>query len=152
MWYVVYTKPKNEDIVSFRLQKINLEVYNPKVKKKKISPLFPCYIFVKVPSHKFYRIIKYTRGVKRILGQDGVPYVLPSEMIELIKARERNGYVELKPKLNTGDRVVIKDGPFKNFIGVFEEELSARERVKILLSTVYNLHIVVEKSKIEKIL
>lgn len=152
MWWVVYTKPKNEEIVSSQLKKIDLEVYNPKIKKKKVSPLFPCYIFVNVDSWKYYRIIKYTRGVRKILGCEGIPYVLPEEIINILKEREKDGYVEIQPKLNRGDNVIIKYGPFKNFIGVFEEELSDRERVRILLSTVSSLHVVVEKNFVEKVL
>lgn len=152
MWYVIYTKPKSEERVSEQLRRINLEVFNPKLRREKIVPLFPCYIFVKVNSLKYYRLLKYTRGVKRILGNGETPYIVPQEVIDIIKLKEKNGYVEVEPRLKKGDSIILKGGPFKNFLGIFEEELSDKERVKILLGTISDIHIVIGKNLVEKAL
>ena len=53
-WYIIYTKPKAEDLISQKLGQAGFETYNPKVKLRKykrnryldvIESLFPCYMF-----------------------------------------------------------------------------------------------------------
>lgn len=159
-WYLVYTKPRKEDMVSDSLRKINIEVYNPKfvkrhsvngVQKEHVSPLFPCYIFVKLDIRHYARLIRYTRGVKKIVDFDGSPSPVPEDIISMIQSREKEGLVEVMPAFKEGDMVVIKDGHFKDFIGVFQKELSDSERVIILLSTLSSKRIVLNKSLIEKL-
>ena len=36
--------------------------------------------------------------------------------------------------LNPGDRVLIEDGPFQGYCGVFDTRLSGRDRVRVLLT------------------
>ena len=120
-WYLVYTKPKNEDIVSQKFIDAGFEVLNPKLKERKVyrrklqditSPLFPCYIFVKFDRSENYRLVKYTRGVRSIVGTAYEPSVVPDEIIESIAGRLKEGIVTIKPaKLKPGEEVVIKAGP-----------------------------------------
>jgi transcription antitermination factor NusG len=54
--------------------------------------------------------------------------------------------------LQAGDEVVINDGRFQNFYGVFEREMSDSDRVSILLNTVnFQAHIVVDRSLVKKV-
>jgi transcription elongation factor/antiterminator RfaH len=152
-WYLIYTKPKNEDIVSHKFIQAGFKVLNSKIKERKyyrrrlqdiISPLFPCYIFVKFDYPKDYRLIKYTRGVKRIVGTDKTPSVVPDEIIILIRNKLEKGFVTItQPSFKSGEEVVIKGGPFQGFVAVFEKELNGRERVRILLKAI-NARMVVD--------
>jgi len=145
MWHVIYTKPKKEDSIAFRLQNIGIEVLNPKIKFKKfkrsrlvevIEQLFPCYIFASFEKDKYAHLITYTRGVRYIVGKTN-PVVVQDEIINAIKQGMENNIVVIKPfRFTKGDKVLIKDGPFKDFYGIFEKELKGPERVMILLNTI----------------
>ena len=145
-WFVVNTKPKNEDRAASNLTEGGIEVLAPKIKLKKykngrlvevVEQMFPNYIFVKFQPVEEFRLVKYTRGVKTIVhfGNRIVP--VQDEIIEFIKSRLVDGVAVLqKPKLKKGEKVLIKDGPFKGLSGIFEKEMEGRERVTILLDSV----------------
>jgi hypothetical protein len=40
------------------------------------------------------------------------------------------------PKFCEGNKVIIKDGPFRNLVGLFQREIRGPERVMILLETI----------------
>lgn len=158
-WYLVYTKPKNEDIVSQKFIDAGFEVLNPKLKEWKVyrrklqaitSPLFPCYIFVKFDGSNDYRIVKYTRGVKSIIGTTGNPTIVPEEIISSILSRMTDGVILLEPqKFKPGDKVVIKAGPLEGVNAVFEREMRGTDRVGILLGSI-NARTTVDRVLIEK--
>ncbi len=159
-WYAVYTKPKQENIVADSLKGAGLEVFNPKLKQRKyvhgvykdiIGPFFPCYIFVRFEPANFSWMIKYTRGVRKIVGGDS-PWPVSDEVIDLIKAHEENGIIAIKPpELRSGDRVTIKDGPLQGLNGIFEKEINGQERVILLLTAIeYQARVVVDKAFLMK--
>lgn len=160
-WYAIYTKPKNEDIVSMNLRRIELlEVFNPKIKRKRllkenirdeIIPLFPCYIFAKFNETVHSRTIKWTRGVRRVVGSD-VPWPVAEEIIEIIKRKTENGWAILSEKFKTGDLIQFEAGPLKDLRGIFERELSDTERVVILLNAIeYSARVTVDKAYLRKV-
>jgi hypothetical protein len=54
--------------------------------------------------------------------------------------------------LNPGDHVVIRSGLWRNFVGVFERDLSGTERVQILLRAVtYSAHVEVSRFEVAKV-
>jgi len=159
-WYAVYTKPKSEDAVAGSLENAGIEVFNPRLKQKKymqgayrnkISPLFPCYVFVKFEPETTAHMIKYTRGVKRVVGGD-FPWPVSDEVIDLIRNQEEDGIIAIKPpQLKYGDSVAINDGPLSGLRGIFEKELSGQERVVLLLSSIeYQARVVVERAFLSK--
>jgi transcriptional antiterminator RfaH len=145
MWYAIYTKPGKEDSVAFLLKNIGIDVLNPKLKSKKykknklvevVETLFPCYLFAEFDKEKYAHLIMYTRGVRYIVGKKD-PIKVHEEVIDRIKGgMEENGIIVVKPfRFEKGIRVLIKDGPFKDFLGIFEREIKGPERVMIFLST-----------------
>jgi len=145
-WYVVNTKPRNEDRAATNLFNGGIEVLAPKLKLRKfkqgkfvyvIEPMFPGYIFVRFHPVDEFRMVKYARGVKTIVHFGGRIIPLQDEMIEFIRTQLENGVASVeKPKIGKGEKVLIKDGPFKGFSGIFEDELDGKERVAILLEGV----------------
>jgi transcription elongation factor/antiterminator RfaH len=145
-WYLIYTKPKKEDIVSHKLILAGFSVLNSKIKERKcyrkrvrevISSLFPCYIFVKFDNPRDLRFIKYTRGVKRIVGTDNTPTIVSQQIINSINRRMEEGIITIgPPDFKSGEEVVIKDGPFQGFEAVFERKFKGSERVSILLKAI----------------
>ena len=159
-WYLIYIKSKNEDVLTKRFSDRGLEVLNPKLKERRfirrklqevISPLFPCYIFVKLDLLKDHQLVKYTRGVKRLVGSENMPTVVPDEVILSIKNRMTEGaIITIKPKkFEPGEEVVVKDGPFQGLDAVFEKEIKATERVSILLKSI-NARLVIDSPMIAK--
>jgi transcriptional antiterminator RfaH len=145
-WYAIYTKPGHENPVASRLRDIGIEVLNPKLRTPRYSrnrlievtgPLFPCYLFAHFRKNIHSHLVSYTRGVRYILGKQN-PVAVHDEIIETIrKSMEDSGSVVISRRnFKRGDRVFIKDGPFKNFYGLFESEIGGPERVMILLDTI----------------
>jgi transcriptional antiterminator RfaH len=154
-WYVVNTKPKKE----FQVEKLFTEggftYYNPVYKLSgRISPFFPGYGFLVFEFPDQYQMVKYTRGVKRVVGNKGGPIPIPDKVVRELKAREIAGLIELEkhgtaPEL--GDEIEVAEGPLKGLRGIFQKEIDDKERVLILLSYVsYQGQLLIEKRKLKK--
>lgn len=147
MWHAIYTKPGKEDTVTYYLRNIGIDVLNPKLKSKKykrcrftevIEPLFPCYLFANFDKDRYSHLIKYTRGVRYIVGKNN-PVTVHDEVIGTIRESMEDNIVAIKPeRFEKGDRVLIRDGPFGNFYGIFEKEIKGPERVVILLDAIHH--------------
>jgi transcriptional antiterminator RfaH len=143
LWFVVNTKPKSETRASHNLSSAGYELVNPKLKLRKykegkfvdvVEPLFPNYIFVKFHPVDDFHMVKYARGVKKIVTFGGKMVALQEELIDFIRNRLTDGMAQIqKKRFRKGERVLIKDGPFKGLSGVFERELEGEERAMILL-------------------
>ena len=146
-WYAIYTKPKHESTVANRLRDIGIETLNPQLKSNQIrrsriteivEPLFPCYLFARFRKVQYSHLIKYTRGVRYILGNED-PVAVHDNIIAAIKDRLDSGEsIEInKHNFEKGERVIISEGPFRDFHGIFESGIKGSERVMILLDTIY---------------
>lgn len=159
-WYIVYTKPRSEDIVSQKFGDCGFEVLNPKFRERKYfrrrlqevtTHLFPCYIFVRFDLMRDYRLVKYTRGVRRVVGTENIPTAVPNDIIDSIRCRMEDGVVSVSPRrFEQGEEVLIKAGAFEGLNAVFEKDLKGTERVSILLKTI-NARVVVDSALLEKI-
>ena len=142
-WYVIYTKPSCEDSTALHLRNADVEVLNPKIRIKKylrgkylsvIEPLFKNYIFACFDNERHNRMIRFTRGVKYIVGKEN-PVVVPVEIIRTISEHmgEESIITPVPDQLSKCDRVLVKEEPFANFNGIFEREVPGRDRIIILL-------------------
>lgn len=157
-WYCIYTKPHQEENVCIRVGELaGTEALNPKLKRKKYGragvkevteELFPSYVFSKLDLFEHYHTVRYTRGVKRFVGDgSGNPFVVEESLIDILRSRMKDGFVHLEyPRLNAGEKVVLLDGPFRGLTGLFLNELKPGERVMVLLNTIqYQARIEVPK-------
>jgi len=156
-WFVLNTKPKKESQVERLFQAGGIEVYSPKYQEGgRTKPFFPGYEFVRFDNPEQYKLVKYTRGVKRIVGNDVGPVPLDDEVLSEIRAREVDGFIELakhglEPEL--GDQIEVAEGPLKGLRGVFKKNLSGQDRVLILLNYVsYQGQLLIEKAKLKKVI
>jgi len=155
-WYVINTKPKKEFQVERLFTEGGIEIYNPKyLNEERIKPFFPGYEFISFDFPDQYRLVKYTRGVKRVVGAREIPVPIPNEVIHEIKSREVNGLIEIDKygeKPEVGDEIEVVEGPLKGLRGIFKKELTAKERVLILLNYVtYQAQLIIEKEKLKKV-
>jgi transcriptional antiterminator RfaH len=155
-WFVLNTKPKKEFQVERLFEEGGIEFYCPKyIQEAREKPFFPGYGFIYFDYPAQFKLVKYTRGVKRIVGNQEGPIPVLEEIVQQIKQREIDGFVELEkyggiPEI--GDEIEIMEGPMKGLRGVFRKELTEKERVVILLSYVsYQGQLIIEKKKLKKV-
>lgn len=142
-WYVIQTKPLAEASVAAHLGNASFETFLPKIrtmirgrKSSRVKPLFPSYLFahIDLTDANLYRMIKYTRGVRKILGDGALPVPIPDEMIEIIRCRmDGDGVIEQRLTMQKGDEVRIRTGPFRDLVGILEKPVTATGRVRVLL-------------------
>jgi len=136
-WYVVQTKPQKEDVVCKQLNMAGLETLNPKVKtlSRGYRPLFPNYIFLRwnLKEAHNYHLVKYTRGVNKVLGTPEYPVPLDDSVIHVIKERLNSTEVLEQNTMRVGRKVKVKRGLLQDLIGVLDKPVSADGRVQVLL-------------------
>jgi transcription termination/antitermination protein NusG len=129
-WYAVYTKSNYEQKVFQGLLDKSIIAFLPRIetlsrrkdRKKKIwLPLFPGYVFFRIPwDLKVYWDVLKTKGVVRPLTMGGNPAPVPEEEIHSVKiAVESLLPLFPHPFVREGDRVMIDGGPLKGAQGIF---------------------------------
>jgi transcription elongation factor/antiterminator RfaH len=129
-WYAVQTRARNEKAIAARLQEQGLTTFLPLVtevrrwsdrKKKIVTPLFSCYVFVRlVAGNNDERMRVYrTNGVFRIVSMRGEMIPVPDEQIEALRTvvTQEVPWSE-HPFLKTGQRVRIRGGSLEGVEGV----------------------------------
>jgi transcriptional antiterminator RfaH len=144
-WYLVHTKAGKEVSVRGQLSEWLPEAFLPTLKVRvhrwgklvtSVSPLFPCYVFARLPVHCDLRRIGYTLGVREVVRAGEELLVVPHSVIDQLKHRCARGPVELLSKpFQKGEQVIIANGALRGFDAVFEQYLSGPQRVAILLSS-----------------
>lgn len=147
-WFIINSKPKQEFDAEKHLRALGIEVYLPlyakkvkknRVKVERVAPLFSGYLFARFDLHESYQNVRYSRGVKSVLGRNEYLWTLADGKVQDIRARESNGLVVLRRRedhFRPGDRIRIDEGDFEGWEGIFREELPDRERAMILLTNV----------------
>ena len=94
-------------------------------------------IFARLEHTLHGHMITYTRWVRYIVGKEH-PLVVPDEIITSIQNRMEDGIIgPPAEQFEKGEQIMINDGPFRDFSGVFERDLPGRERVVILLNALH---------------
>lgn len=163
-WYVIQTKPTAEETVQQHLRNASFETFLPRIRTmvrgggrsvSRIKSLFPSYLFahLNLEDANLYRTIKYTRGVRRILGDGAMPIPIPDEAIEIMRSRmDGEGVIEQRLIMAKGDEVRIRTGPFKDLVGILEKPVSAAGRVKVLLAILHhNVRCDLSAAEVEKV-
>ncbi|MCX6565700.1 MAG: hypothetical protein NTW38_04640 [Candidatus Aminicenantes bacterium] len=156
-WFVLCTKSQREFQVERLFQEAGFPVYCPRFRAAgRIKPFFPCYEFLRFSYPEQYKLVKYTRGVRYVVGNDAGAVPLDVRLIEELRSREVGGLIELEKygvEPSVGDEIEVVNGPWKGLRGVFHKHLSDQDRVMILLNYVsYQGQLLIEKSKLKKVL
>lgn len=155
-WYAIHTKPRQEERAVENLRSWGITTLAPRLKAngdRRESQLFPGYIFARFEGLSMLHNIHYTRGVAYVVSFGGVPAPISDELIEQLYSRmDENGFIRTATGLNPGDKVVIRSGLLRDFVGVFERDLPGTERVQILLRAVaYTAHVQVPRLEVARL-
>ena len=154
-WYVVRSKPNKEEFLAGQFSAYGIKVFYPRIRVKTVNPrarklkaYFPSYLFIYVDLETVsVSTLHWMPGAVNLVSFDGVPASVPESLIaaverqvEHINSSQKNMLLGLKP----GDIVSIQDGPFAGYEGIFDGQISGRERVRVLLSFLQNRKVPVE--------
>lgn len=163
-WYAIHTKARQEDRADSNLRAWQVKTFAPKIKERRcneysgkvsylVKPLFPGYIFARFKLDDLLHKIQFTRGVNNVVAVGGKPAPIDDEVMEVMLSREgADGFVHIGEELRPGDKVIIKQGILRNFVGIFQGHHKDEERVSILLETVsYQNRLIIERGAVKKI-
>ena len=161
-WYVVNTKPRQEQMAEKSLQYLDLKTFLPLIQKnlgirKKpqslVYPLFPGYFFVSFDIDRHYRAVRYAHGVRDVITYGTVPTAIDDSTIFFIRSRLKEGVLPQTPStFKTGETVRITSGSFEGFEAVFEGEMNSKDRVVLLLNSLeYKARIVINREDISSV-
>ncbi|HZD11432.1 MAG TPA: transcription termination/antitermination NusG family protein [Candidatus Binatia bacterium] len=141
-WYALHTRPYAERRVAEQLERCDVETFVPGItaggeKEKRFRPLFPGYLFIRI-SLKHPQMARWLSfpGVRYIVAYGDEPVPVLDDAVALLKrkiAALRDESKDAQPQFKPGVPVRIKDGPFRDMIGVFEGRGGPSQRVRVLL-------------------
>lgn len=144
IWYLAYTKPRQESIAQQNLAQQEFDVYLPFYKKLKktangpevlFEPMFPRYIFFRPGrSGQSISVVRNTKGINNLVRFGFEPATLDPELLDRIRQLEHlrnNASVQEIDNLKAGQKVVLKNSPLSGLEGVVQTVSS--KRVAVLL-------------------
>ncbi|HHW18420.1 MAG TPA: transcription termination/antitermination protein NusG [Firmicutes bacterium] len=153
-WYVVHTYSGYENKVKANLEK-RVETMNMKDKifkvivpeeeeieykegKKKIvkRKVFPGYVVVNmIMSDDSWYVVRNTPGVTGFVGPGSKPIPLEeSEVDAILKRASGEGAPKVRVKFKPGQSLRVKSGPFQGMMGVVQDVMIDRGKLRMLLS------------------
>jgi len=146
-WYLVYTKPRQEDVARTNLERQGYRIYLPKIRTPRrrmgrriirIEPMFPRYLFIHLDTETDnWAPIRSTVGVMKLVRFGVSPSPVPDDLIAVLAGRETADGVQDVPlhEFRAGQRIRIESGPFAGYEGIFLAK-TGRDRVSVLLDIV----------------
>jgi len=146
-WYLLSSKPRQEQTAKLNLIQQNYEIYLPyhQVRKRKktghtlvTEPLFPRYLFIRLShTQSNWAPIRSTRGVANIIRFGNANAKVPNVLVSKLKTQEKHHFEQnanalTQPKFKKGEKVRILEGVMAGYDGIFQTE-SSENRVHILL-------------------
>jgi transcriptional antiterminator RfaH len=129
-WYLVHTKPRQEEIALINLERQGYECYLPQMRIERIrrrkaevatEPMFPRYLFIRLDSSdqgKSWSPIRSTLGVSQLVHFGAPAAKVDDTLVDLLRQRERA--LPTEAMFHSGDSVVIADGPFAGIEAIYQ--------------------------------
>jgi transcription antitermination factor NusG len=142
-WYVARSKPRAERLAAIAIEARGLVAFVPEWSRRcrggplEKEPLFPGYLFVRTDGRKDALLrARSAPNVGRLLGGAAGPEPVPNELVEEIRVRcERRA----QEPLVKGQRVRIKQGPFRELDAIFDGECSRGARARVFVQLLNRL-------------
>jgi len=140
-WVVVKCKPGRERYACKNIRNQNREPYMPRlIEGKRVTPLFPGYVFVKLNDDGAWRWLQGTYGVLHVVRIGVEPAFVLNEHIASLKKREKDGVIELPSapikKLKAGDAIEVIKGAMEGWQGLFKG-MSGHNRARVLFNNLF---------------
>lgn len=139
-WYALQTRPRHEKRVAQEVRARSIEEFLPlhrcrnKWKNGVVAdvelPLFPCYLFAKVPLRDRVRLLQLP-GVIGFAVNSSRPTALAERDIDALRTLNLMSNAEPHPFLKVGDRVRIIDGPLSGMEGILSRR---KHELRVVLS------------------
>lgn len=143
-WYLVYTKPRQEQLARTNLLRQGYETYLPLMRELRrrqgrrrpvVAPMFPRYLFVHLDRKTDnWGPIRSTLGVVSVVRFGHEPAKVPVELVECLRSHEdaEGIHTHSPDEYRPGSRVRVVEGRLMGFEGVFLAK-SSQDRVVVLL-------------------
>lgn len=143
-WYVIHTKPREEQRALENLVRQGYECYLPllpveKIRRRQVlcveEPLFPRYLFIRLetsPQGQSWSAIRYTKGVSRLVSFGDQPARLDDDWIKRLRELDDQRHQTPVELFSPGEKVHITEGPFVGIEGVFDIR-DGEQRVMVLI-------------------
>ncbi len=141
-WYLVHTKPRQEEVALENLERQGYAAYLPRLTVEKIrrnkaqwvrEAMFPRYLFVQLDTSGAglsWAPIRSTLGVSRLVHFGSQPARADERLVELLQSREQDAPAQAL--FSAGDSVVVTQGPFAGIEAIYQTT-DAEQRAIILL-------------------
>lgn len=143
-WYVLRTKPRKEEIVYKQVLGQGVTVYYPRLRvqpvnprSRKIKPYFPGYMFIQTnieaTGTSIFQWMPHTFGLVNFGNE---PAIVPDNLIHEIKKKVEALAAEtskVSETFKSGDVIRVNNGVFVGYEAIFDENVSGKERVRVLL-------------------
>lgn len=145
MWYVLHAAPHSEHRVCKYLSLLGVQTYAPQfpppprtkpgsVRDGRHRWVFPGYVFFRTPADfRQWSQVRVAPGVRRLLDEDGGPALLRDDVIDHLRRRLAERELGPRRTWEPGQPVTVLHGPLRMMDAIFERELDAPSRVRILV-------------------
>ena len=143
-WYVIHTKPRQEQRALSNLKQQGYQCYLPMIAIEKLSserlgiikePLFHRYLFISLDASRYgqnWSPIRSTWGVSGLVSFGSEPAKINSGLIDLLRQHEQD-LSELPQRLfSPGEKLVVADGPFAGLQAIYQMA-SGENRAMVLI-------------------
>ena len=104
-------------------------------KRTVAKKILPGYVLVQMKlSDQSWDIVRNTPGVTGFVGSGSKPVPLKEEEIDQILKKMMAEAPSVKVGFKLGQSVRVTDGPFTDFVGIVDEIITGKGKVKVLLS------------------
>ena len=143
-WYLVHTKPRQEQCALQNLERQGFECYLPMLPVERIrrgllavmhEPLFPRYLFMRAGqggAAQSLAPVRSTKGVSRLVSFGVEPTKVPQELVDAIRHQQSLAAPRPERLFQPGDRVCLTQAPFAGIEGVYQVADGER-RVMVLI-------------------
>ena len=131
-WYLIYTKPRQEQQALENLERQGYQCYLPVLRKERLrqnqvmvadEPLFPRYLFICLErgrSAKSWAPIRSTRGVSRLVSFGVEPAPIDDGLVDFLRSAEAAARSSPIRMFSKDERVKLTAGPFAGMEGIYQ--------------------------------
>lgn len=143
-WYVIHTKPRQEQRALSNLQNQGYQCYLPMIAIEKLSrerlnvieePLFPRYLFISLNASRYgqnWSPIRSTWGVSGLVSFGSEPAKINSGLIDLMRQQEQGLCEDPQRLFREGENLQVAEGPFAGLQAVYQMA-SGQNRAMVLI-------------------